>query len=100
MIEDLRSRPLPILVGGRTAEFVDLKDSIVHRAPLAAGLAALATFVVVFLLTGSLVLPAKALLFNALGLAAVFGLLVLVFQQGAPGRSRAGRVRRDPKASS
>ena len=84
VIEDLRSRPLPILVGGRTAEFADLEDSIVHRAPLAAGLAALATFVVVFLLTGSLVLPAKALLFNALGLAAVFGLLVLVFQQGAP----------------
>jgi RND superfamily putative drug exporter len=79
-----RLRP-GLLVGGATAEFVDLMRSIARRAPLVAALVALATFAVLFVLTGSVVLPAKALLFHALALAAVFGLLVLVFQHGALG---------------
>jgi RND superfamily putative drug exporter len=73
--------PEALLVGGRTAEFVDLKSSIVSRAPVAVALAALATLIVVFLMTASLVLPIKALLFNVLSIGANFGLLVLIFQK-------------------
>ena len=40
------------------------------------------TFVVLFLMTGSVVLPLKQLLMNVLGLSAVFGILVLIFQDG------------------
>ncbi len=80
VIAQLRMRSARLLVGGATAEFSDLKRSIAQRAPLVLALAALATVLVLFLLTGSLVLPLKALLFHALDLGAVFGLLVLIFQ--------------------
>ena len=40
------------------------------------------TFVVLFLMTGSVVLPLKQILMNALGLSATFGILVLIFQDG------------------
>ena len=84
-VEEIRAGPGPALVAGRAAEFVDLKDSIVDRAPVAFALAALTTIVVVFLMTGSLVLPVKALLFSVLSVGAVFGLLVLIFQEQALG---------------
>lgn len=80
LIARLRALRATVLVGGRTAEFVDLKHSIEQRAPLALLLVAGTTLVVLFLLTGSVVLPAKALLFHALDLGAVFGLLALIFQ--------------------
>ena len=50
--------------------------------PLALAIVAVATFVVLFLMTGSVVLPIKALLMNVLTLSAVFGILVLIFQDG------------------
>jgi uncharacterized membrane protein YdfJ with MMPL/SSD domain len=85
LVTALRRVRAPLLVGGNTAEFLDLKHSIVHHAPLAIALAAAATIVIVFVLTGSVVLAVKALVFDALGLAAAFGLLVLIFQDGALG---------------
>jgi RND superfamily putative drug exporter len=69
-----------VLVGGNTAEFVDLKHSILSRAPIAIAIAALTTVAVLFLLTGSVVLAVKALILDALGLMAALGLLVLIFQ--------------------
>jgi uncharacterized membrane protein YdfJ with MMPL/SSD domain len=80
-IRGLRSRH-PILVGGSTAAFVDLQASLAQHLPPAIALVALTTLVLLFLMTGSLVLPVKALVMNLLTLSAAFGVLVLVFQQG------------------
>ena len=65
--------PFPVLVGGASAELVDSKASLFSRLPLAAGLIALATFVLLFLMTGSVLVPIKALLMNTLSLGATFG---------------------------
>ena len=70
------------LVGGRTAEFMDQRQSIGDHLPLALAIVAIATFVVLFLMTGSVVLPIKAIVMNVLTLSAAFGLLVLIFQDG------------------
>jgi putative drug exporter of the RND superfamily len=72
----------PIMVGGSTAAFVDLEASLGQHLPLAVALVALTTLVLLFLMTGSVVLPVKALVMNLLTLSAAFGILVLVFQQG------------------
>ena len=74
--------PLTAEATGQTAEFVDLKSSIADHLPLALAIIVVATFVVLFLMTGSVVLPLKALVMNVLTLSATFGLLVLVFQDG------------------
>ncbi len=74
--------PFTTRVAGASAEFVDQKQSMVeHLLPFAAIIAA-ATFVLLFLMTGSVVLPVKALLMNLLTVAAAFGILVVVFQDG------------------
>ena len=67
---------------GFTAGFVDLQDSLVEHLPLVLAMVAVATFVVLFLMTGSVILPLKQLVMNLLGLSAVFGILVLIFQDG------------------
>jgi RND superfamily putative drug exporter len=84
VVRDIRALDTPVDVGvtGATAHFVDLKKSIAHHLPYALGLLALTTVVVLFLFTGSVILPFKALLMNALSLSAAFGLLVLIFQDG------------------
>jgi RND superfamily putative drug exporter len=69
-------------VGGASAEFIDFKRSLVDHAPLVAGLVATSTFILLFLLTGSVILPLKTLVMNVLSIAAAFGLTVLVFQDG------------------
>ena len=74
--------PYRVLVGGETAGLVDLKDSLGGRLPLALVLLLALTCVPIFLATGSLVLPLKTLLMNALTVAATFGILVFVFQRG------------------
>jgi len=76
------SAPAAAYVGGQTARFVDLKASIADHLPLAVAIVVGATMLVLFLMTGSLVLPLKALLMNVLTLSATFGLLVLIFQDG------------------
>jgi RND superfamily putative drug exporter len=84
LVREIRSLTAPVDVGvtGRTASFVDQKASLGDHLPIALVLLAAATFVVLFLFTGSVVLPAKALLMNVLTLSAAFGLLVLIFQDG------------------
>ena len=72
----------PTLVTGPAAFLMDFKSNIVHRLPWALGLIALATFTLLFLMTGSVLVPVKALLMNTLSLAATFGALVFVFQDG------------------
>lgn len=83
VVQRLRGSRLHLAVGGRTAEFLDLRHSIGHRAPLAIALVVLTTLLVLFGLTRSVLLPVKAVAFHALVLGAVFGLLVLIFQRHA-----------------
>jgi uncharacterized membrane protein YdfJ with MMPL/SSD domain len=82
VVERLRAIPGDVLITGDTAHFVDLQDSLVDHLPLVLAIVAAATIVALFLMTGSIVLPIKQLLMNALGLSAVFGILVLIFQDG------------------
>jgi RND superfamily putative drug exporter len=69
-------------VTGSAAYLVDFKRQIGERLPYALGLIALATFVLLFLMTGSVLVPIKALVMNTLSLGATFGALVWVFQDG------------------
>jgi RND superfamily putative drug exporter len=69
-------------VAGETAAFVDLEHSLETHLPLVLAVVIASTLIVLFLMTGSVVLPVKAVLMNALGLSAVFGILVLIFQHG------------------
>jgi RND superfamily putative drug exporter len=70
------------LVGGQDATLVDTKHSIGTRLPLAILLVVLTTFVLLFLFTGSVLQPLRALLLNALSLSATLGLLTWIFQDG------------------
>jgi RND superfamily putative drug exporter len=70
------------LVSGNTAGFIDQKQSLLDHAPLVIGIIALTTLVLLFLLTGSVLLPIKTLVMNSLTLGATLGILVLAFQAG------------------
>ncbi|WP_433304038.1 MMPL family transporter [Actinoplanes sp. CA-030573] len=74
--------PFPVLVGGAAAELVDYRGSVAARFPVAVLVILLTTAVLLFVLTGSLVMPVKAVLLNALTLLATLGVLVVVFQWG------------------
>ena len=69
-------------VTGSAASLVDFKSQIALRLPYALAWIALATFVLLFLMTGSVLIPIKALVMNTLSLGAVFGALVWIFQDG------------------
>ena len=70
------------LVSGNTAGFIDQKQSLIEHAPLVVAIICLTTLVLLFLLTGSVLLPLKTLLMNTLTLGATLGILVLAFQEG------------------
>ena len=74
--------PVPVDVGGAAAGFTDQQRGLADSLPLALVLLTLTTFTILFLMTGSVVLPLKALVMNLLTLSATFGLLVLLFQDG------------------
>jgi RND superfamily putative drug exporter len=74
--------PFTLDVGGKAANQIDFVDAIKAGAPLALSIVALATLVLLFLMTGSVLVPIKALLVNALSLSASIGALVWVFQSG------------------
>jgi putative drug exporter of the RND superfamily len=71
-----------VLATGGTAFDLDIVNFIVQRTPIAVGSVILITYVVLFLLTGSMVLPLKAVITNLFSISASFGALVFVFQQG------------------
>jgi RND superfamily putative drug exporter len=71
-----------VKVTGFTAHFMDTKSSLVDHLPAAVAIVIASTFIVLFVMTGSVVLPIKALVMNVLTLSATFGLLVLIFQDG------------------
>lgn len=74
--------PFPVLVGGTAAAQVDSQAAIGDRLWLALAIIVVATLVLVFLLTGSVVLPVQTVLVNALSLTVMFGAAVWVFQDG------------------
>jgi RND superfamily putative drug exporter len=84
LVRDLRQGPAPgrLSIAGDSAVLVDTQASLLQRLPWAVALIALTTLVLLFLFTGSVIIPIKALVMNTLSLTASFGAAVLVFQQG------------------
>jgi RND superfamily putative drug exporter len=84
VVEELRADRggLTTYVTGDAAGVVDFRHELVDRGPWALGLVAVGTLVLLFLMTGSVVMPVKALAMNLLSLGASLGALTLVFQHG------------------
>jgi RND superfamily putative drug exporter len=74
--------PYPVLVGGLPAQLLDSTTIINHRLPVALGLILVVMLAVLLALFRSVVLPLKALVLNILSLAATFGAMVWIFQDG------------------
>jgi RND superfamily putative drug exporter len=74
--------PFYLGVAGQTAADIDLEHSLGVHLPAVAAIVVGATMLVLFLMMGSIVLPIKAVLMNVLSLSAMFGILVLIFQDG------------------
>ncbi len=84
LIHDVRSVKAPegTLVGGVAADYTDSQDGIADTLPWAFGWIALSVLVLVFIFTGSIILPIKAVLLNILSLGATMGVLTWVFIDG------------------
>jgi putative drug exporter of the RND superfamily len=83
IVHSLRTIPPPVGSSRLVAAFsIDFTDFIVQHIPMAVAYVMLVTYVVLFLLTGSLVLPLKAIVMNIVSIGASFGALVWIFQQG------------------
>ncbi|MCX5195295.1 MMPL family transporter [Streptomyces sp. NBC_00249] len=84
LVREIRALPAPFAVeaGGYPAELTDYRDGVTRRLPLVGTLIVVVTFALLFLMTGSLVAPLKATVLNLLSLSVIFGVLVLVFQEG------------------
>lgn len=84
VVTDLRAvaAPFPALVGGTAAELKDSQAAVTASVGLAIVLLVLLTCTALWLMTGSVILPIKALLMNFLTLAAATGIVVFVFQEG------------------
>ncbi len=86
LLHELRSMPdrgdTKILVGGGTGEIVDVVDTIYRDFPRAAAFIVLATYVILFVMFRSVILPIKAVIMNTLSIVASYGALVWIFQEG------------------
>ncbi|MFI9819188.1 MMPL family transporter [Streptomyces sp. NPDC052013] len=84
LVGELRAvdAPFDTKVTGAAAVLVDSKDAIAEQLPLAAVFIVLVTLLLLFLLTGSVLIPVQAVVLNALSLTAMFGAVVWVFQDG------------------
>jgi trehalose monomycolate/heme transporter len=86
IVQRVRGVPGPagasVQVGGQSAQLVDELSSLSATVPWMALVMAGATFLLLFLAFGSVVLPVKAIVANLLSLAATFGVVVWIFQQG------------------
>ena len=84
MIHEIRAvkSPAGTLVGGVAADYTDSQDGIAHTLPWALGWIAVSVLVLIFIFTGSIILPIKAVLLNFLSLAATMGALTWVFIDG------------------
>ncbi|WP_406317072.1 MMPL family transporter [Streptosporangium sp. NBC_01639] len=84
LVERVRAvrAPFGVLVGGYPAELADYRSSVVDRLPLLLAVMLAVTFVVLFLMTGSVLIPLKATVLNLLSMSVMFGALVWVYQDG------------------
>jgi RND superfamily putative drug exporter len=82
LVRTVRAELPAARVTGQTAAFVDQQASLSAHLPWALAILALTTCTLIFLFTGSVVLPLKSLVMNVLTLGAAFGILVLVFEWG------------------
>ncbi|WP_308315349.1 MMPL family transporter [Streptomyces sp. ISL-100] len=83
VLSDIRTTvAADVRIGGYPAELSDFRGELVDRLPLVFGLILVVTFVILFLMTGSVLLAAKAMVLNTLSMAVMFGALVWIFQDG------------------
>jgi RND superfamily putative drug exporter len=84
IIHDIRDIPSPTgtLIGGAAADFTDSQDGIARTLPWALGWIALWVMILIFIFTGSIILPIKAVLLNALSLLATLGAITWIFIDG------------------
>jgi len=84
IIHDIRDIPRPegTLIGGAAADFTDSQDGIASTLPLALGWIAFWVMILIFVFTGSIILPIKAVLLNGLSLVATLGAITWVFIDG------------------
>jgi RND superfamily putative drug exporter len=84
MIHDIRAikSPAGTLVGGVAADYTDSQDGIAKTLPFALGWIALSVLILIFIFTGSIILPIKAVILNVLSLGATMGALTWVFIDG------------------
>ena len=84
IIHEIRELPAPsgTLIGGAAADFTDSQDGIARTLPWALGWIALSVFILIFVFTGSIILPIKAVLLNGLSLIATLGAITWIFIDG------------------
>ena len=84
LIHDLRDIPAPAgtLIGGVAADYTDTQDGISQTLPLALGWIAISVLILLFVFTGSIILPIKAVLLNIMSLAATMGVMTWIFVDG------------------
>ncbi|MFM9151282.1 MAG: MMPL family transporter [Candidatus Planktophila sp.] len=84
IIKELRAldKPEGLLIGGAAADFTDSQGGIARTLPWALGWIGLAVFILIFIFTGSIILPIKAVLLNGLSLVATLGAITWIFIDG------------------
>jgi putative drug exporter of the RND superfamily len=84
LVHEVRAIHTPFYLGvaGQTASFVDLEHSLAVHLPVVLTIVIVSTLIILFLMTGSVVLPVKAVVMNFLSLSAMLGILVWIFQDG------------------
>ena len=84
VIHDIRNleQPAGTLTGGAAADFTDSQDGIAKTLPLALGWIALTVLILIFVFTGSIILPIKAVILNGLSLVATLGAITWIFIDG------------------
>jgi RND superfamily putative drug exporter len=84
LIKELRAleKPDGLLIGGAAADFTDSQGGIARTLPWALGWIGITVFILIFIFTGSIILPIKAVLLNGLSLVATLGVITWVFIEG------------------
>ncbi|MHC0430233.1 MMPL family transporter [Streptomyces sp. O3] len=84
LVDDVRAAaaPFDVEVGGPAAVSKDTFKALTDNLPLAMGILFVGMFVLLFLLTGSVLLPLQSILLTGISLTATFGALVFIFQEG------------------
>ena len=84
LIKELRAleKPDGLLIGGAAADFTDSQGGIARTLPWALGWIGITVFILIFVFTGSIILPIKAVLLNGLSLVATLGVITWIFIEG------------------